>query len=143
MEHWQLFADPRFELRFRYPLTTPGGHSVEKIEGQRDDTVRVHLVSQGSQELYFEVMKFLDLSPEEEYQRHKADLVQRFEALTITALDETRLGGLPAYRYALTWPDRERAVILVHKGRATYRIIYDPRSALNAQVLSTVAWEES
>src|SRR5690348_2282869 len=68
MDQWQLFADPRFELCFRYPLTTPQGHAVEKTESQRADAPRIHLVSQESQELYFEVMNLPDLTPQEEYQ---------------------------------------------------------------------------
>lgn len=142
MEQWQLFADPRFKMHFHYPLTTPQGHTVEKVESQREDALRVHLASAGSHELYFEAMKLSDLTPQEEYQRHHADLVQRFVGLSITALQETRLGSRAAYSYRFTWSDKERAVILVHQERATYRIIYDPRSALNAQVLATVAFLE-
>jgi len=142
MQHWQLFADPQFKLRFHYPRTTPQGHSVETIESQHEDALRVHLASVGSQELYFEVMKLCDLTPQQEYQQHQGDLAQRFVGVTISELEETKLGSRPAYSYRFSWSDKERAVMLVQLDRATYRIIYDPRSTLNAQVLSTVTFFE-
>ena len=92
MENWHAFSDPRFTLRFKYPATTPRGHAVERQETQRDNSVRVHLASRDSQELYFEIVKFL----------------------------------------------KERVVTLVQRDRATYRIIYDPNSPINVQVLSTI-----
>ena len=137
MESWQLFTDPRFELRFHYPATTPQGHSVEKTEDQHDDVLRVHLVSRDSQELYFEVVEYPNLLPREEYEQHRAYLEQRFDDLAITELQETSLALLPAYAYSFKWDQGERAVLLIPKDQATYRVIYDPRSPLNAQVLST------
>ncbi len=138
IENWQLFTDPQFELRFHYPATTPRGHAVEKTEGQQDDVLRVHLVSRDSRELYFEVVKYPDLPAREEYERHRAYLEQRFDDLAITELQETSLASQPAYAYAFKWGNGERAVLLIHKDQATYRIIYDPHSPLNAQVLSTI-----
>ena len=138
IENWQLFTDRRFELTFHYPATTPRGHAVEKTAGQQDDVLRVHLVSRDSQELYFEVVKYPHLLPREEYEQHSAYLEQRFDDLAITELQETRLALQPAYEYAFAWGQGERAVLLIHKDQATYRVIYDPHSPLNSQVLSTI-----
>ena len=138
IENWQLFTDRRFELTFHYPATTPRGHAVEKTEGQQDDVLRVHLVSRDSQELYFEVVKYPNLLPREEYEQHRAYLEQRFDDLAITELKETSLASQLAYAYSFKWGNGERAVLLIHKDRATYRIIYDPHSPLNPQLLSTI-----
>ena len=144
IECWHLFTDPRFKLRFNYPATTPEGHAVEKVEEQHDDAVRIHLSSRDSQELYFEVTKYPDLIAREEYERHKAYLEQRFAGFdfAIGELQETSLASRPAHTYTFRWRDAERTVMLIHKDGATYRIIYDPRSPLNAQVLSTVAFPD-
>ena len=138
IENWQLFTDRRFKLHFHYPATTPRGHAVEKTEGQQDDVLRVHLVSRDSRELYFEVIKYPNLLPREEYEQHRAYLEQRFDDMAITELQETSLDLLPAYAYAFKWGHGERAVLLIYKDQATYRIIYDPHSPLNPQVLSTI-----
>ena len=137
IENWQLITDSRFKLHFHYTATTPRGHAVEKTEGQQDDVLRVHLVSSDSRELYFEVVKYPNLLPREEYEQHRAYLEQRFDDLAITELQETSLALLPAYAYSFKWDQGERAVLLIHKDQATYRVIYDPRSPLNAQVLSS------
>jgi hypothetical protein len=142
MERWVLFSDPNFQLRFSYPAPTPQGHPVEKLEDRRDDAVRVHLSSEGSQELYFEVVRFRDLAPQAEYERHKVALGQRSDGVTITELSETRLNSLPAYTYSFKWPHRQRAAILIPKDQDTYRVIYDPLSPLNADILSSVALVE-
>ena len=137
-EDWHLFADSRFELHLRYPTITPQGYAVEKTEYQREDAARVHWTSQDSDEVYFEVVKFLGLSPQGEYQRHEADLVQRFKGLMLSPLQSTSLDGLPAFTYTFAWPHRERTVVLVEMDGATYRILYNPRSSLNTQILETV-----
>jgi len=73
-----------------------------------------------------------------------AALEKRFELddFAITGLNETRLVLQPAYEYAFKWRQKERAVILVQKDRAVYRIIYDPHSPLNLQVLATIEFIE-
>ena len=94
--------------------------------------------------MYFEVVYYPNLLAQEEYQQHKQYLEKRFELgdFTITGLNETRLGLHPAYEYAFKWGQKERAVILVQKDHAMYRIIYDPYSPLNLQVLSTIEFME-
>jgi hypothetical protein len=150
---WAPFTRPDFRLHFRYPAATPGGHAAERIDGPYPATVpggagersdaprgdRVHLTSPGSQELYVEVVRFPDLSPQAEYEHHRAYLEQRFGAGAITALREGSLGRLPAHAFGLRLPTRERSVLLVRVGQETYRIIHDPRSPLNAQVVATMA----
>ena len=136
---WQQFAHPAFRLRFSYPTVTPQGRVVDRADDQRDDTVRVHLTARDSQELYVEVSHFPNLSPQQEYTRHRAYLEQRFGAGAITDLTEASLGRWPAWAYAFHWDQGERSVLLLPMDGDTYRIIYDPRSPLTTQVLATVA----
>jgi hypothetical protein len=137
---WQQFARPGFKVRFSYPEVTPQGRVVDRVEDEHEQPhrVRVHLTSRDSRELYFEVIHFPDLTPLEEYTRHRAHLEQRFGAGSTTELSETTLGPWPAWAYAFRWDQGERSVILLQVGRDTYRIIYDPRSPLNTQIISTI-----
>jgi hypothetical protein len=73
-----------------------------------------------------------------EYVRHRPYLEQRFGADSTAALTETNLGRWPAWAYAFRWDVTERAVLLLQVDRDTCRIIYDPRSLLNRQVLATL-----
>jgi hypothetical protein len=140
MENWQLFTDPKFKVRFKYPVSTPQNHNVETLTGQSDDSIRVHLISRDSQEVYFEVTRYFTLSVHGEYRTHKAYLEQRFEAegFSITELTDHKLGESPAHQYSFRWDNKQRVAILVQQGQVTYRILYDPQSNINAQILSTI-----
>ena len=140
MPDLQIFSDPRFPLRFQYPTMTPRGHVVDVEESQSEESIRVHLRSQGSDEVYFEVRQYRNLLPQEEYHRHKTYLEKQFEAegFSITGLADGKLAGSPTLQYSFQWGEKRRAVILFQQDSVTYRIIYDPDSPTNTQILSTV-----
>jgi len=144
ISEWQVFTHPVLQLRFSYPAVTPLGHAVEIEEQQSAESSRAHLISRPAREVYFEVGRYNDLSAQEEYVRHKSYLLQRFEGevFSISELQEASLGGQTAYRYVLEWSDRERVVLLAQRGNPVYRVIYDPRSPLNAQILGTLEFLE-
>ncbi len=98
----------------------------------------MHLRSPGSPELYVEVVRFQDLAPRDEHLHHKPSLERRFGAGSVTALTETTLAERPAWAYAFRWDEGERSVRLLEVAGDTYRILFDPRSELNAQVVETV-----
>jgi hypothetical protein len=78
--------------------------------------------------------------PDDEYQRHKAYLEKRLalDGFAIIELTDQMLGMLPACQYSFRWDDKQRVAILIQENEVTYRIIYDPRSPINAQILSTI-----
>lgn len=129
-------------MEFSYPLVTPEGHPVERAEEQavdhRGDIERVHLTSRDSRELYVEVVRFRELAPQDEYLQHRRYLDRRFGADAITPLTEMSLRERPAWTYGFRWDDEERSVLSLHVAGDTYRVIYDPRSGLNNQVLATL-----
>jgi hypothetical protein len=140
---WRRLAQRGFGVDLRYPAVTPQGHDVERSEERandhRGDLERVHLRSPASGEVYVEVVRFRGLTPEQEYSRHRPSLERRSGAGSVTALSETTVQGRPARAYAFRWDDGERAVLLVQVGDDTYRVIHDPRSPLNAEILATFA----
>jgi hypothetical protein len=143
---WQRFTRPEFAIELSYPGVTPQGQTVERDEEPFREYARVHLSSPDRQELYLEVVRFQGLAPRDEYEQHRPYLEQRFGADSITPLTETTLRGRPAWAYAFRGDVAERsikrAVLLLENGEDTYRLIYDPRSALNAQVIATVTFAE-
>lgn len=143
---WQRLGRPGFSVDLNYPAVTPKGHAVERSEERaqdhRGDMERVHLTSRDSRELYVEVARFRDLTPQDEYRNHGAHLSQRFGADSVTALTETSVRERPAWAYAFRWDEGERSVLLLQVGPDTYRIIYDPRSELNSEVIATLTITE-
>ncbi len=95
---------------------------VVKTENQQDEAMRVHLASQGSQELYFEVTRYVSLPPQDEYQRHRVNLERQLDDFAITELNETNLASHLAHTYSFTWQQGERTVILVEHRQATYMV---------------------
>lgn len=140
MDDWQEFKDSRFAFWFKYPGLATNGEHVDRVETQQDGMLRVHVLSPKSREVYFEVSKYDLLNAESEYQRHKAYLLKQFYPLALTELKETLCGSLPGYEYTFEWEQGIRTVILVERDNATYRILYNPRSPINLQILSTVQW---
>lgn len=139
---WERLAHPGFRVELSYPAVTPEGHPVERVVERavdhRGDLERVHLTSRDSRELYVEVVRFRGLAPQDEYLNHRAYLEKRFGADAVTALTETSLRERAAWAYAFRWDDGERSVLLLEVAGDTYRIIHDPGSGLNAQVVATL-----
>jgi hypothetical protein len=143
---WQRFTRPGFRVECNYPTVTPQGHAAERVEEQavdhRGDFERVHISSREGGELYVEIVRFRDLAPQDEYLKHRAYLERRFGADAVTELTETSLVGRPAWAYGFRWDEGERAVLSLEVASDTYRVIYDPRSELNAEVLATLTVAE-
>ncbi|HEX6035027.1 MAG TPA: hypothetical protein VFY83_11350 [Anaerolineales bacterium] len=113
---------------------------MDRVETQQDQLLRVHVLSPLSREVYFEVSRFENLPAKAEYKRHQEHLRKQFHPLAVSDLKEVSGSSLPAYEYSFKWHQGARTVILVEHANATYRILYNPDSALNGQILSTIEW---
>jgi hypothetical protein len=146
-DDWVRLAPPGFRVEIRYPAVTPLGHVVDRAEERvkghpiAGDFDRIHLTSRDSQELYVELARFPVCTPQDEYAQHRPSLEHRFGTDAITALTETRLGHRIAWTYSFRWDEGQRAVLLLHAAPDTYRVIYDPRAALNSEVINTLEIE--
>lgn len=142
METWDLFASDEFALQFKHPIVTGQGKPVDRIESQTESMHRVHFITRGSRELYFEVTKYPALPAQLEYRQHRQNLENRFGEFSISDLKEITWKTLSAYEYTFEWDTGIRTVFLVERKDGTYRILFDPRSPLSLQVLSTLEWAE-
>ena len=64
---WTRLAKPGFLFEFSYPDPTPDGQAVVRDEQPFREYARVHLSSPDRRELYLEVVRFDDITPEDEY----------------------------------------------------------------------------
>lgn len=140
VDHWHRYAHPALRLQWRYPTTTPGGQPVELVEEQREDVVRVHLRAPDD-EVYFEVRRYAAGDPRAHYAHHRAGLEVQLagQGLAVSALAPATVAGQAGYAYAFGWGRRERSARLVAVGDGLYRIVYNPRSAVNEQILNTLS----
>ena len=111
-----------------------------RLETEQAGIFRVHILAPKSREVYFEVSKYGSLNAQSEYQQHIRDLQRQFHALVVTELIETLCASLPAFEYTFEWDQGARTVVLVEREDAVYRLLYDPRSPVNRQILTTVEW---
>jgi hypothetical protein len=118
----------------------------QRIGDNRGAMERVHVSSPDRRELYFELARFGGIAPQDEYANHKPFLEERFGARSVTPLTATSLHDRPAWTYAFHWDEQdgpmERTALLLQAGEDTYRVIYDPRSELNDQVIATITIQD-
>jgi len=137
---WKRIARPDLGLELCYPDPTPSGRPVDRDDEPFRRHRRVHLSSTDRCELYVEVVRFDDLSPQDEYREHRAYLEERLGAGSVTELTETGVGGQTAPAYAFRWDEEggsmERSVLLLTAAGVTYRVIFDPRSELNRRIVA-------
>ncbi len=138
IQNWRTFSEPQFELRFKYPETTPQGRPVDVNEIRRDEAIRFHLTSQESQEIYFEVARYANLLAEESYKLFREGIEKRGVEFSAGELKETELASQPAFECFVKGPGMERVVTFIQKGETLYRVIYNPQSPLNEQILATL-----
>jgi hypothetical protein len=143
--NWQQLELGGFALTLDYPAVTPQGVAVERADARvadhpvAGDFERVHLTSPGSGEVYVELARFPDRTPQDEHAAHRPPLEQRFGAGAVSELSETFAAGRQAWVYDFRWDSGERSVLLFDVEGDTYRVIQDPRSELNAEILGTLA----
>ncbi len=129
---WATLDVPGAGMRVRYPLVTPQGRAVEA------DGVRVHVRSWEGGELYFEVSKETGVTAQQQYERERAFLERSPSPPQVSGLTETVAAGRPAHQFTAAWPDRDRVFTLIERDGVLYRMVYDPRSPLNAQIFATL-----
>ena len=129
---WQEFTLPGFGLRLHYPTSASDGDPV------RMDDARFHFRTMSSPEIYFEVSRHLGRGAREFYEREAAAIRRADPHVTISEPVDTSFAGSDALRFVVTFTDRERAFTLVERGGYLYRVIYDPRSAVNLDIMATI-----
>jgi hypothetical protein len=144
-DDWQTVRFEGTTVEFRYPVVTPQGQTAERVDERakdhRGDIERVHVSSPDGHELYVEVARFRDLSPQDEYEGHRPYLQQRFGPDSVTPLTETTFGERPAWAFEIRADEHDRSVLLFQLDEDTFRVIWNPRSDLNSEVVATLSFD--
>jgi hypothetical protein len=138
-DHWHTFLDPRFALRFRYPTLTPEGHITHMKENVFGETVRFHLSSEHSAEVYFEVSCLPHVSAQDSITLLIQDVELRLKAQVEPAYTVT-FEDLEAQVIDFSWDQMRRQAVFVVYGGMLYRILYDPMSDLNLKIRDTLTF---
>ena len=143
MDGWKTLLSQELQVELNYPDPTPDGFEVLIYERVTDTSYRAHLISEGSDEVYFEVGVYQDLPVRQAVELFLADVSQRIEQLQAKEVRETTFAGFPAYQFSIQWPGKERIIIFIDRGDILYRIIHDPVSLINKKILEKIQFLRS
>lgn len=143
MADWLTYTHQDLTILLKYPNPTPLGNSVSINERSGPASFRVHFVSERSNEVYFEAGRYLDLPAKQALDDFLKDVTGRIENLEVGEVEEIRYANSPARRFSIRWPGKERVILFVERDDALYRIIHDPASLLNQQMLESVEFQTS
>ena len=138
MSNWKAWSHPELKLRFRYPDPTPQQRQVKVARIARQGGVRVHLTSPGFPELYFEAALYPGVTDAQAKAAFLQGLRAGSPAPQIGEPEGVSISGLRGEGIALRWPDRSRQVYFLNGAADVYRIILDPGSQLNWDILATL-----
>jgi hypothetical protein len=138
-----VITDSEHNYSVQIPNTTPKGQPVEILMDQHEGTHRVHAQSPDSSDLYFEIVSAPRLiNHEEAVAQQKAFLSSQSSDAAITAAKHSLVGNFDATEFGFEgtlggrW--KVRHFIFLDSAVRTYRIIYDPRSQVNEQILDSL-----
>jgi hypothetical protein len=140
LENWMIYTNPKLPMRLEYPDPTPLGYPVIIREIEAIHGYRAHLVSDGSDEIYFEVGRYPDLPPQQAIDAFLEDVTGRIDHLKSSKVAQISFAGSPAYRFNIQWPGKEREILFVERADALYRVIHDPASSINQGMLESLVF---
>lgn len=142
----EMLADAEHNYSLRIPTTTPTGQAVAILKDEREGAHRVHAQSPDASELYFEIVSARGLlDHEQSVAEQKAFLMQQSSNAIITATKQSVVGSFRATEFGFEgtlggqW--KRRRFIFLDSALRTYRIIYDPRSTVNEQILASLVFQ--
>jgi hypothetical protein len=138
MENWVTFSSQKLSIALKYPNPTPQGHPVFKHERTATSSYRVHFVSDGSDEVYFEIGRYSNLPVQKAIDDFQQDVMERIDQIETSEVTELSMDNYPSYQFSIRWPGKERFIQFIEIEPVLYRIIHDPASPINKQILESL-----
>jgi hypothetical protein len=70
------------------------------------------------------------------------EVSDRLAGLRHSEIIEVDWYGVPATRFSIDWPGRERVILFFEREGRLFRIIYNPASQVNLAILASFEWLE-
>ena len=137
---WVVCDDADLGVRFEYPETTVHGKTVTFSQRPMGIGARVQVLSKDRRDVYFEVARFPSQTAAEGYKRFNVRIERWFAArgLAREPLVPMVLAGRAAQSFRFTWPGFERQACFTEQSEPGYRVIFDPRSRTNWEILAAL-----
>lgn len=134
------FSNPIIPFTFNYPDPTPQGVTVVIHERVTPVGRRFHLISEGSEEIYFEVGRYENQTMSELIERFKQELLANNPEVDITDKGPLEFLGSSGMRLVAQWPEKSRVITFFQREGVVCRIIFNPASDLNYEILESVSF---
>jgi hypothetical protein len=131
------FSHPDFAFEFDYPLTTDAGE-VMIDHAQHPGGAHVHLSTADSKTVYFEISRTEGRAGDDAILWLSRDVMSRFDDAWFSTTRQTEICGVPARYGWFRFADRVRWIIATLDPLPGYRVIVDPRSSTNLQILGSM-----
>jgi hypothetical protein len=145
---WTVVADPEHGFSIRIPSRTPSDQSVTIDRAEREGVGRLHAHTPDGTELYVEVVAYPGLIDRREAAvEQRRYLSERDPECRLSRVRAIKIGSLVGLGFLFTGTLgdqlRARRFSLVDTADRTFRIVYDPTSALSRAVLRTLTIDEA
>jgi hypothetical protein len=140
---WATLDEPDFALRLRHPAATEQGLPIVYTREQNANARTVRLTALPGQEVYVELTRFADDDAQARYRLLAQQSAADPGVLRVTELRPAQLAQRAAWSFTLRRGDLLREVFLVPYGADFYRVTFDPRAPLNAQIVQTIEFSYS
>ena len=138
--HWNLVeVQDGSRWQFQVPEITGRAQSTEITRDTHKGMVKVHAHTPDLFELYFEVVSYpgkLDHQPLIEKQ--KPFIEQAFTNVSFSEINSSTLKGLPTTEFTFESEEKSRRFIYIEDASRSYRVIFNPLSDLNRDVLDSL-----
>ena len=105
------------------------------------DDFRAHFRTMDSAQVYFEVSRHTGVSSDELYNRETAAIRRSSPDVRVSEAESISFAGCDARRFTVIFPDRERVFTLIEREGRTYRVVHDPRSPVNDEIIATITFD--
>lgn len=146
MQDSTLVIDREHNYSVQIPEITPGGQTVEVLQEEHTGKNRMHAHSPDLSELYFEIVSYEGIAAHDvAISEQKTFLSDRSQDARISDTKRCTVHGFEATEFCfegmLEGCSKVRRFIFVDSPIRTYRIVYDPTSRVNEQVLDSFVVE--
>jgi hypothetical protein len=137
-DDWSTFSDPSFAFEFDYPLIDLDGRQVDFDRRSHPFGEAVHISTTDARTIYFELSRGASPSATGALAFLKRDVATRFDDAWFGDALQTTIVGVPALTIRFHFGDRWRWATFTDGLDPSYRVILDPRSSTNLQILGTM-----
>ena len=138
--HWKLVVvEDGSGWQFQVPEVTEQAQTTEITRDTHKGKIKVHAHTADLFELYFEVVSYPEkLDHQALIEKQKPFIEQEFTNVSFSEVSAQTFKGLPTTEFTFESEEKTRRFIYIEDASRSYRVIFNPLSNLNLDVLNSL-----